>query len=96
MVIHRMARWDRHNTAKEFAAAVGGRPLLESDGCILYVRYNERTDKVEIGSPTNSSFIVDVEFDYDHDGTVQSNLETAAEKADELIGNDDVADDMPF
>ena len=82
-----MARWDRHNTAKEFDAAVGGCPLLENDGYILYVRYNERTVKVEIGSPTNNSFIVDVEFDYDHDGTVQSNLETAVEKADELILN---------
>lgn len=83
-----MARWDRHNTAKEFDAAVGGRPLLENDDYILYVRYNERTDKVEIGSPTNNSFIVDVEFDYDHDGTLQSNLETAVEKADEWIRND--------
>lgn len=60
-------------------------PLFEmSDGSVLYLQYNREKDTLDVGSVTNAGMAVQHSFPYDHDFSLDSNLQGVHEKLSEM------------
>jgi len=77
--------------AKEMAAeqfAELGRhktPVFEmSNGDVLYVGYNKESDTIDVGPVTNAGVVVQHRFPYDHDTSVEANLQAVNEKLNDM------------
>ena len=77
--------------AKEMAAeqfAELGRhktPVFEMpSGEILYVGYNKESDTVDVGPVTNAGLVAQHRFPYDHNASLDANLQTVNEKLNDM------------
>lgn len=60
-------------------------PAFEmASGDILYVEYNQEKDTMDVGTVSNSGLIPKFSFPYDHDFSLDSNLEGVNEKLTEM------------
>ena len=71
--------------AKEEFEKIKNTPAFTMDnGEILYFQYNEETNKIEVGGVTNVGLHPLHEFDYDHDCSLDANLENVYEQLSEM------------
>lgn len=72
--------------AEAFSKMAGERtPLFEmNDGSVLYLQYNQEKDTLDVGSVTNAGMAVQHSFSYDHDFSLDSNLQGVHEKLSEM------------
>ena len=72
----------RDMVAEEFAKLTEQKmPVFEiPNGDILHVQYNKGTDKLDVGMATNAGLAVQHSFAYDHNATLEANLQEAYEK----------------
>lgn len=54
------------------------------DGYILYVGYNRETDTLDVGQMTNAGLAVQYSFPFDHNVTLEANLQEVNEKPDDM------------
>ena len=60
-------------------------PVLEMpSGDILYAGYNRDADTIDVGTATNAGLAVSHSFPYDHDSSLDSNLQSVNEKLNEM------------
>ena len=60
-------------------------PVFEMpSGDILYVGYNRETDTLDVGQATNAGLAVQHSFPFDHDTTLETNLQSVSEKLGEM------------
>lgn len=58
-------------------------PIFEMEsGDVLYVGYNKEADTLDIGPATNAGIVVQHSFPYDHNASLDANLQKANEKLD--------------
>lgn len=56
-------------------------PVFEMpDGDVLYVGYNRESDTIDVGQTTNAGLAVRHSFPYDHDVSLDDNLQQVSEK----------------
>ena len=74
----------REMTAEQFAALTTQRvPAFEMpNGDVLYVGYNKESDTLDVGPATNAGIVVQHSFPYDHNASLDANLQGANEKLD--------------
>lgn len=61
-------------------------PVIEMpNGNLLYIQYDKEKDTLDVGSVTNTGFNVMQSFPYDHDFSLDSNLEGVNEKLTEML-----------
>ena len=72
--------------AERFAALSRQKiPAFEMpNGDILYVRYNRETDALDVGQATNAGLAVQHSFPYDHNATLDDNLQKVNDKLGEM------------
>lgn len=77
--------------AKDMAAeqfsrmAVEKMPVLEMpNGDVLYVGYNRETDSLDVGEATNAGIAVQHSFPYDHNASLDANLQRVNEKLNDM------------
>ena len=72
--------------AEEFTKMASQRtPVLEMDnGSILYVQYNKVEDSLDVGNVTNTGLNVEHSFKYDHDFSLDNNLQGIYERLSEM------------
>ena len=71
--------------AKEEFEKINKMPAFTMDnGEILYFQYNEETNKIEVGGVTNVGLHPLHEFDYDHECSLDANLENVYEQLSEM------------
>ena len=71
--------------AKEEFEKIKSMPAFTMDnGEILYFQYNEETNKIEVGGVTNVGLHPLHEFDYDHECSLDANLENVYEQLSEM------------
>ena len=71
--------------AKEEFENIKRMPAFTMDnGEILYFQYNEETNKIEVGGVTNVGLHPLHEFDYDHECSLDANLENVYEQLSEM------------
>lgn len=72
--------------AEQFAELTHQRmPVFEMpNGDILYARYNRDKDTLDVGTPTNAGMAVQHHYPYDHNMTLEANLQAVNEKLNEL------------
>ena len=72
--------------AEQFAELTHQRmPVFEMpNGDILYARYNRDTDTLDVGTATNAGMAVQHHYPYDHNMTLEANLQAVNEKLNEL------------
>lgn len=68
--------------AEQFAAMTQQKmPVFEMpDGDVLYVGYNRESDTIDVGQTTNAGLAVRHSFPYDHDVSLDDNLQQVSEK----------------
>lgn len=60
-------------------------PVLEMpNGDILHIGYNRDADTLDVGTATNAGIAVSHSFPYDHDNSLDSNLQSVNEKLNEM------------
>lgn len=60
-------------------------PVLEmSNGDALYVGYNRETDSLDVGEATNAGIAVQHSFPYDHNASLDANLQRVNEKLNDM------------
>lgn len=52
------------------------------DGYILYVGYNRETDTLDVGQITNAGLVIQYSFPFNHNVTLEANLQEVNEKQD--------------
>ena len=74
----------REMTAEQFATLTTQRvPAFEMpNGDVLYVGYNKESDTLDVGPATNAGIVVQHSFPYDHNASLDANLQGANEKLD--------------
>ena len=72
--------------AEQFAELTHQRmPVFEMpNGDILYARYNRDKDTLDVGTATNAGIAVQHHYPYDHNMTLEANLQAVNEKLNEL------------
>lgn len=72
--------------AEEFRKMATNRmPIFEmNNGSVLYVQYNQEKDTMDVGTATNVGMSVLHQFPYDHDFSLDANLEGVNEKLTEM------------
>lgn len=72
--------------AEEFTKMASQRtPVLEMDnGSILYVQYNKVEDSLDVGNVTNTGLNVEHSFKYDHDFSLDYNIQGIHERLSEM------------
>ena len=72
--------------AEQFAELTHQRmPVFEMpNGDILYARYNRDKDPLDVGTATNAGMAVQHHYPYDHNMTLEANLQAVNEKLNEL------------
>ena len=72
--------------AEQFAELTHQRmPVFEMpNGDILYARYNRDKDTLDVGTATNAGMAVQHHYPYDHNMTLEANLQAVNEKLNEL------------
>ena len=87
----RLASSDIKEVAKDMAAEQFSTmrkqriPILEmQNGDILHIGYNRDADTLDIGTATNVGLAVSHSFPYDHDNSLDSNLQSVNEKLNEM------------
>lgn len=72
--------------AEQFSAMTKQRtPVLEMpNGDILHIGYNRDADTLDVGTATNAGIAVSHSFPYDHDNSLDSNLQSVNEKLNEM------------
>lgn len=72
--------------AEEFGKMATNRmPIFEmNNGSVLYVQYNQKKDTMDVGTATNVGMSVLHQFPYDHDFSLDANLEGVNEKLTEM------------
>lgn len=72
--------------AEQFSAMTRQRtPVLEMpSGDILHIGYNRDADTLDVGTATNAGLAVSHSFPYDHDNSLDSNLQSVNEKLNEM------------
>ena len=72
--------------AEEFTKMASNKmPVFEmSDGSVLYLQYNQDKDTLDVGTVTNTGMSVEHSFPYDHDFSLDGNLESVSEKLTEM------------
>lgn len=72
--------------AEQFSAMSKQRtPVLEMpSGNILYIGYNRDAGTINVGTATNAGLTVSHSFPYDHDSSLDSNLQSVNEKLNEM------------
>ncbi|BFL29732.1 zincin-like metallopeptidase domain-containing protein [Alistipes shahii] len=72
--------------AEQFAELTHQRmPVFEMpNGDILYARYNRDKDTLDVGTVTNAGMAVQHHYPYDHNMTLEANLQAVNEKLNEL------------
>ena len=53
-------------------------------GDILHIGYNRETDTLDVGTATNAGLAVSHSFAYDHDNSLEANLQSVNEKLNEM------------
>ena len=73
-------------TAEQFSAIAQEKiPAFEMpNGDVLYVNYNRDSDTIDVGSVTNAGFAAMHNFSYDHNASLDSNLQDVHEKLREM------------
>ena len=73
-------------TVEQFAALTAQRvPAFEMpNGDVLYVEYNRKDDTLDVGTATNAGLAAQHRFPYDHNATLDDNLQGANEKLNEM------------
>ncbi|MFW9601661.1 MAG: hypothetical protein ACMV1B_04995, partial [Prevotella sp.] len=73
--------------AEEFEKMTSNRmPVIEMpNGNVLHIQYNKEKDTLDVGSVTNTGLNVMHSFPYDHDFSLDSNLEGVNEKLTEML-----------
>ena len=60
-------------------------PVFEmANGDVLYVGYNKETDTLDVGSVTNAGLVAQHRFPYDHDASLDANLQAVNEKLNDM------------
>lgn len=54
------------------------------DGYILYIGYNRKTDTLDVGQMTNAALAIQYSFPFDHNVTLEVNLQEVNEKPDDM------------
>lgn len=73
------------NVAKQFSDIKSKIPAFTMPNeDVLYFQYNQKSNKIEVGTTTNAGLKVDQTFDYDVDRTLDFNLENVYEQLSEL------------
>ena len=72
--------------AEQFSAMTKQRtPVLEMpNGDILHIGYNRETDTLDVGTVVNAGLVPNHQFPYDHDNSLDSNLQSVNEKLNEM------------
>ena len=72
----------RDMVAEQFAAVSGQKiPAFELPGGeVLYIGYNRKTDSLDVGPATNAGIIAQHSFPYDHNATLDDNLQKVHER----------------
>ncbi|MCS2613166.1 zincin-like metallopeptidase domain-containing protein [Bacteroides fragilis] len=72
--------------AEQFAELARDKtPVLEMpNGDVLYVSYNKESDTMDVGPVTNAGMAAQHRFPYDHDASVDANLQAVNEKLNEM------------
>lgn len=76
----------RDMAAEQFAAVSRQKiPAFELPGGeVLYIGYNRETDSFDVGPATNAGIIAQHSFPYDHDATLDDNLQRVNEQLNEM------------
>lgn len=73
------------NVAKQFSDIKSKIPAFTMPNeDVLYLQYNQESNKIEVGTTTNAGLKVDQTFDYDVDRPLDANLENVYEQLSEL------------
>lgn len=87
----RLASDDIKEVAKEMVAeqfsamTVQRTPVIEMpSGDVLHIGYNRDADTLDVGTATNAGLAVSHSFPYDHDNSLDSNLQSVNEKLNEM------------
>lgn len=60
-------------------------PVFEmANGDVLYVGYNKEADTLDVGSVTNAGLVAHHRFPYDHDASLDANLQAVNEKLNDM------------
>lgn len=60
-------------------------PVFEmANGDVLYVGYNKEADTLDVGSVTNAGLVAHHRFAYDHDASLDANLQAVNEKLNDM------------
>lgn len=72
----------KNMVAEQFSALAQQKmPVLEMlNGEVLYIEYNKETDTLDVGSATNTGLLAQHRFPYDHNTSLEANLQEAGEK----------------
>lgn len=72
--------------AEQFSAMAQQKmPAFEmTNGEVLYVGYNKETDTLDVGQATNAGLAAQHRFPYDHNSTMEANLQAVNEKLNEM------------
>ena len=72
--------------AEQFAELAQDKtPVLEMpNGDVLYISYNKESDTMDVGPVTNAGMAAQHRFPYDHDASVDANLQAVNEKLNEM------------
>lgn len=54
------------------------------NGEVLHLQYNSHTDRVDVGTPSNAGLIIDHVFPYDHNKSLDGNLQDIHEQLSEM------------
>ena len=73
-----------HMAKEEFENIKRMPAFTMENGEILYFQYNEETNKIEVGGVTNVGLAPLHEFDYDHECSLDANLENVYEQLSEM------------
>lgn len=76
----------KNMVAEQFSALAQQKiPALEMpNGEVLYIEYNRETDTLDVGSATNTGLLAQHRFPYDHNTSLEANLQEASEKLNEM------------
>ena len=55
-----------------------------ANGDVLYVGYNKEADTLDVGSVTNAGLVAHHRFPYDHDASLDANLQAVNEKLNDM------------
>lgn len=76
----------REMAAEQFAELERRKtPVFEMEsGDVLYVGYNKEADTLDVGPATNAGIAVQHRFPYDHNATLDANLQAVSERLNEM------------